>query len=314
MPPLPYTTDEISFEHAGDMLAGTLYLPQGGGPHPALVMIQGSGPTDRTNFDYFPPIAEHFASHGIAVLCYDKPGEGSSGGNWHAQTLRDRAHEVLAAHAYLRGRPEINPKAVGLYGFSQGGWVAPLAASLSPDVAFVVPVSGPGIPPGLQDAYGIANRGATWGFTEAQIADALALYQTFREAARRGEPYAVVSSMIKAAGSPVFDRYMSYLDESSWQFFSGKDAVTGLPAVDYDPQAALRKVQCPLLGIFGEVDDLVPASASAAIYRRELSASGNADFLTKVFRSADHRIKVNGELAPGYLDLMTDWIRARTGA
>jgi hypothetical protein len=88
-------------------------------------------------------LREHFARHGIASLCWDKPGVGASSGDWTRQSFRDRAQEALDAVEFLRGRREIDRKHIGLWGISQGGWICPLAAALSPDVAVVVLVSAP---------------------------------------------------------------------------------------------------------------------------------------------------------------------------
>ena len=95
-------SQEVRFESGGNTLAGTLYLPSGPCPHPALVMLQGSGPTDRDSGGYFPPIRDHFLSTGLAVLSWDKPGIGESTGHWTRQTLFDRADDALAAIDFFR--------------------------------------------------------------------------------------------------------------------------------------------------------------------------------------------------------------------
>ncbi|HET9017671.1 MAG TPA: CocE/NonD family hydrolase, partial [Thermomicrobiaceae bacterium] len=96
------TTEDIRFVGDGVSLAGTLHRPAGQGPHPAIVMLQGSGPADRDSDGYFPPIRDTFLGAGLAVLSWDKPGIGGSGGDWRERTLRDRAHEAVDALAWLR--------------------------------------------------------------------------------------------------------------------------------------------------------------------------------------------------------------------
>ncbi len=185
----PPHRQEVRFHHGDVALAGALYTPATAGPHPAMIMIQGSGPADRDNFAYFPPIRAHVVHHGIAVLCFDKPGTGGSSGDWRAQSLQDRADEALAAVGFLRSQDDIDPGRVGLWGFSQGGWVTPLAASLSRDVAFIIPVSGPGVSPAEQNAYDIAHNMRADGLPEEQVACGVAYVEALMDAARRKDSY-----------------------------------------------------------------------------------------------------------------------------
>src|SRR5262249_61195902 len=102
----------------------------------------GSGAGARAYGGAGPALGRHFAGSGVVCLAWDKPGVGRSSGDFNAQTFRDRAEESLAAVRFLRQRPDVRPDQVGLWGHSQGGMVAPLAASLSDQVAFVIEVSG----------------------------------------------------------------------------------------------------------------------------------------------------------------------------
>ena len=90
-------SEPAQFEVPRATLAGTLHLPDGAGPHPAMVMLQGSGVADRESVGFFPPIRAAFLDAGVGVLSWDKPGVGESSGDWRARTLFDRADEALAA-------------------------------------------------------------------------------------------------------------------------------------------------------------------------------------------------------------------------
>ena len=154
-------TEEVRFRSGDDTLSGVLVLPDAPGPHPAIALVFGSGRTDRNYHGVAPHLWRHFARHGFACLAWDKPGVGKSTGDYNAQTFRDRADEALAAVRFLRGRAEIRKDRVGLWGHSQGGTVAMLAASLSGDVAFLIEV---GRLPGRRLAAGQpAGRGRTAG-------------------------------------------------------------------------------------------------------------------------------------------------------
>ena len=139
--PVPYAQEEVSFHNADITLAGTLTLPESEGPHPAAVMISGSGAQNRDEelfgFKPFYLIADHLTRNGIAVLRYDDRGVGGSTGSVSASTTEDFADDVLAAVDLLRQRGDIDSEKIGLIGHSEGGIVAPLAASKSDDVAFM---------------------------------------------------------------------------------------------------------------------------------------------------------------------------------
>ncbi len=181
--PLPYREEDVHFQSEGVTLAGTLRIPLASGKHSAVFLLQGSGDADRDAESFY---ADHFARHGIAALVYDKRGTGSSGGDYREESFDDFAADALAGIHYLQSRKEIDPKKVGLYGRSHGGIVAPLAASLSKDVAFVVNVSGAGVPPYQQVTYQAATQMRRDGFSESEIAEAIA-YMNQKWAVARAE-------------------------------------------------------------------------------------------------------------------------------
>lgn len=289
-------------------LGGTLHLPDGAGPYPALVMLQGPGPADRDNNGYFPPIRDHFVSRGLAVLSWDKPGIGESSGDWGSQTLADRAAEALRMLGWLRDQPQVDPRRVGIWGHSQGGWVGPLAASQDPDAAFLVIHSGPGIGPMEQDFYGIEHTLRQAGHGDDVVAQAHGFIRTLHAYAERGAPLAEVTRdvLLPAEGTP-WGAYFGLLDESGWRF------LTVNAQQPYDPVPALERIECPALAIFGERDALVPVARSIEIFRKAFAKAGNADVTIAVFPDANHRLQVGPErsLAPGYLATMSSWILAR---
>ena len=145
-----YKKEEVIFFNEDVTLAGTLTLPARSGRHPAVVLLHGSGPLDRDQEVFgmksFWIIADHLTRKGIAVLRYDSRGVGGSGGDTYQYTLHDVSEDAIAAIRYLKTRGDINPTQIGLCGQSQGGAVAPLAASRSKDVAFIICQAGFGLP------------------------------------------------------------------------------------------------------------------------------------------------------------------------
>jgi len=141
--------ETITFQNGDVTLAGTLDLPAGEGPFPAIVTIHGSPPLTRNDI-YNLYVSHFFVQHGFAVLRYDKRGAGESTGKYpevgietSEVNLNILADDVLAGVKFLKNHNLINPSMIGVSGFSQGGWIAPLAASKSADVAFAIVLSGP---------------------------------------------------------------------------------------------------------------------------------------------------------------------------
>ncbi|MDQ3625021.1 MAG: alpha/beta fold hydrolase, partial [Verrucomicrobiota bacterium] len=149
--PFPYLEELVTFQSAGDItLAGTLTFPRSEGPHPAVVLVSGSGPQDRDEalmgHRPFLVLADHLTREGIAVLRYDDRGVAKSKGDFSRATHEDFTDDALAAVSFLRGRKECDPGRLGIIGHSEGGIVAPLAAVRSSDVAFIVLLAGVGVP------------------------------------------------------------------------------------------------------------------------------------------------------------------------
>lgn len=141
---LDFLSEDVTFESEGVTLAGTLTLPPGEGPFPAIVLVHGSGRTTRGTMGrqvFF------LASEGFAVLAYDKRGVGESGGAYSESATESRllllSKDAAAGVSFLRSHPSIGDQPIGLYGGSQAGWIIPAAAAGSADVNFVVILSGP---------------------------------------------------------------------------------------------------------------------------------------------------------------------------
>ncbi len=293
----------------GDIdLAGTLHLPDGPGKHPALAMLAGSGPDDRDAWGYFPPIRDAFLEAGLAVLSWDKPGVGASTGDWQEQTFFERADEARAGLTWLRSRPDIDPARTGVWGHSQGGWIAQIVAARDASLAFAMINSGPGVDVIAQDLYGIEHTLRQSGAGDAEVAEAAAYIERIHAAASSGISHAAFVSqvMAPARGTPGFD-YFGEVDAGLWGFLVRNFAHP------YDPAAALERIACPVLAIFGERDSLVPVGESVRIFRDALGKAGNEDVTIRIFPGADHRIRTDdsNSFADGYLNTMADWLSAR---
>ncbi len=150
-PPYSYNEEAVKYSNsnAGISLAATLTLPRSEGPHPAVILIAGSGRCDRDEeiFGHKPflVLADHLTKQGLAVLRFDKRGCAESTGNYDTATSRDFTDDVLTGVDYLKTRKEIDARRIGLIGHSEGGIIAPMVATQSEDVAFIVLMAGTGV-------------------------------------------------------------------------------------------------------------------------------------------------------------------------
>jgi dienelactone hydrolase len=314
----------VHFASGRITLAGTLVLPAGSEQHPAVVLFHGSGAQERDLFT-----ARWFASQGIAVLAYDKRGVGESTGNFRAVPFMDLCDDGLAAIEYLKSRKEIDAKRIGVWGLSQGGWLGPLAASRSPDVSFVIAVSGPGVSPGEQMIVFYANELRAEGASESDVREASTLrrnvwnylsnrtgggtgYQeakTELEQARTKRWYKQVKAQQDDLFGPLqTPAELSKPDHPGFNWFQHE--------MNYDPVPTLRAVRVPALFLFGDRDQLIPVAESAAAIRRVLAEDDHHDFTIREFPNDDHGMRLttgeaSGEIDPEYLMTMREWLASR---
>jgi pimeloyl-ACP methyl ester carboxylesterase len=265
---------ELVVRGDGATLAGTAWTPADGF-RATVLMHPGSGPSDRNNDVFFPPIREHLLASGYAVCSFDKRGVGGSTGRWQDAGIVEQAGDVIAQLEALRADSR-GP--VGLFGHSQGGWVVLEAAAREPRAAFVISSSGPGVTPAEQERYSLEAGMAADGVTETEIADAVHTYETVLMLLRSGVSFAHGRVQLKRLQG--WERF-SFLvaDEATWRFSAG--------IMDYDPRPALVRIAVPILALFGEADTMTPPQASVAAYRASVRP---ALLRVRVFPGAGHRL------------------------
>jgi len=303
---------------AGDgvSLAGRLTLPEGEGPFPTVVFVHGSG-RGRRDAPHYQELAGLLARRGIASLAHDKRGVGDSTGEYvEAPDLSIHAGDLVAWVDALHARDDVDGNAIGLMGWSQGGWTAPLAASMTGRVAFVVTVVGPGVSPFEQNVFDKTNRFRATGATEEQVA---AFERTIR---------LVWTYIAHGTGREEAQAAWDAVHDEPW-FASGYE---GPPMMDrerllahprmtsfaehfgHEPVPVLRKLRVPMLAVFGGADPVVPLDASIAAMRAAFEANGQT-LTVKVYPGANHGMQVvsgdGSRTAEGYPDEVLDWIEAR---
>ena len=285
-------------------LAGSVWLPDGEAAATVL-MHPGSGPSDRDNDGYFLPIREHLLRAGYATCSFDKRGVGGSSGRWQDAGIVEQADDLLACLQVVSADPHV-PKPIGLFGHSQGGWVVVEAAGRRPDIAFVIANSGPGVTPAEQERYAHRTYLSAGGVSAAELPEALEPYDELMAALRLRRPFAAVRPKLSPDRLPDVYRRRELIvfpdSEDFWDFLGRVG--------DYEPREALRRIEVPVLALFGARDRFVPVDESVAAYREAVAA----ELLTvAVFRDADHRMLAGDppEFADGYVEAITAFL-ART--
>ncbi len=316
------TRDEgISFRQGDARLAGTLITPEGAGPHPAIVLLHGSGPLTRHSFG---PYARFFNSLGLAVLVYDKRGTGGSTGRrldastgtpetlWPAHYPDDLLADALAALRFLQGRPEIDSRRIGFWGSSEGGMLATQAAARTNDVAFAINSSGFMGPLWKTILYQGEAMMRAAGKPEAEIAEASAFNRFWMDVARTGEGYdeflARRDAIIRSGRTGWFF-YMNGAFSSLAQMRWAWDHI-----LTFDSLPALARVRRPVLGLFGRSDVLTDAAAASADMRRALALGAARDVTVRIIPNASHSLMETPSrrgMAPGVFDILRDWLQAR---
>ena len=334
-PPFPYTATDVTFPGgaAGVMLAGTLTVPPGAGPFPAVVLISGSGRNARNEeivgHKPFLLLADTLTRRGIAVLRYDKRGVGQSTGSYAQATTEDFARDVQAAQSYLKTQPSIDPKRIGLLGHSEGGLIAPLVASRVPDVAFVVLLAGPGMEGEKILLAQSALIAKAEGASSQEIAEASALNKkVFDISEHEADPAvakAKVEAVVLAALTP--QEKKSIGDTAKFAETQSREVVSPWMRyfLTYDPRPALEKTHCPVLALDGSHDLQVPPAEDLAAIASALKAGGNTQVTVQELPNLNHLFqtsktgspseygKITETMAPVALTTISDWIAAQTG-
>ncbi|PQJ26779.1 hypothetical protein BSZ35_17745 [Salinibacter sp. 10B] len=324
--PYPYRTEEVTFKSESDgvTLAGTLSMPDKEGPHPAVVLLQGSGDNGRDyayrGHKFFLVLADHLTRHGIAVLRYDLRGVDESEGRLSGASLEDLARDAASALRFLKERPSIEAGSVGLVGHSMGGMIAPWIHDQFQDAAFLAllaPLSLPGHQVLSQQRARIADVA---GASPAEVDSIRKQSRWIFEILRSDRDSADVASQLRPIfrnGGAQNDRLQLKVEANTSPWF--RDFAR------YDPRPALRQVEVPILVLFGGEDLLVPPQQNAAPMRAALADSRSNRVSVRVLEGLNHRMQptkterasetaeIETTIAPEVLEQLTKWIRDRVG-
>jgi pimeloyl-ACP methyl ester carboxylesterase len=323
--PYPYKEEEVTFsnDQAHVSLSGTLTLPQGPGPFPVAILLSGSGPHDRDEtiegHRSFLVLADHLTRKGIAVLRFDKRGIGKSTGSYDSATIQDFAADAQSAVAYLKTRKDMDPKRIGLIGHSEGGLIAPIVASHSTDIAWVVLLAAPALKG--EDILLLQSEliMKVAGIGEEQISRTLDFNkQTYALARQEKDPSALetkLNALVQSTGMgalvpPSTLQAQVRMMASPWFRY----------ILDYDPLPALQKTLCPVLALNGQKDLQVPPRENLPRIQKTLQDAGNKDVQASELPGLNHLFQhaptgspaeyggIEETMAPEALAAVSDWV------
>ncbi len=306
--------EDVRFAGNGVQLAGTLIAPKAGGRHPAIVLVHGSGAENR---EYMLPWARFLVRRGVAILGYDKRGVGASTGDWNIASFDDLAGDVVAAVAYLKTRPDIDSTQIGLLGISQAGWLMPLAAVRSNDIAFLLSISGAGVSPAETTLDQARNELTAAGMpapTVDGILNVQRLLYAFAQTGQGWEEYAAARATLAARIGPPPSTIPGSPDDPYFQ--------TIRRYYFYDPAPTLRRLQTPTLALWGALDNNIVAEKNRSAWEVALRAARNPDFSLTTLPKANHsqweaKTGSNAEMkslqrfVPAYFTTVHSWIAKR---
>jgi uncharacterized protein len=307
----------VTFYNDTIRLAGTLLLPPGPGPFPAVIFTHGSHP-DTRNVYY--GSAMHFVRNGIAALIYDKRGVGeSTGGDYRTAGISGLAGDALAGLLLLKSTSGIDTTRIGIFGHSQGGWIAPMAAVLSEEVRFVIASAASAINATDQSIYHRRNIMRQDGYDLPAIEKAAAIRKKLNQATFLcySDPAEAEQALQKLA-----KELRSYKKERWFESAALPDSLSVrcpensvMELLFKDPLEIWKKVKVPVYLVWGEEDEVVPVKKGISIVET-LKRSGNGGVTAKWIPGVDHSImKVNKTGAwdfprepATYFTAMAEWI------
>ncbi|MEA3495565.1 MAG: alpha/beta fold hydrolase [Bacteroidota bacterium] len=332
-PPYQYFEEEVKFINEKDniTLAGTLTYPKEGNNFIAVVLISGSGAQNRDEelFEHkpFKVIADYLTLKGIAVLRFDDRGAGKSGGSFSGSTTEDFANDVEAAVDYLNTMDFIDKNKIGLIGHSEGGVIAPLLASRSDKIDFIVMMAGLGTKGNtlLIDQTKLILEKS--GMEEKFVNDIVEINSGLYEIVLQGYDNEKAEKEIREFYKTISKKYSS--DEKTNRGLNEQNIDATIKQLlspwfkyflAYNPETVLSKVKCPILAINGTNDLQVPADKNLEGIKSAVEKGGNKNLTIKKFEGLNHLFqtsesglpseygKIEETISVGVLEYLGEWI------
>lgn len=307
-----YRREDVQLKGPEGALGCDVLIPAHGGNHPAAVLVPGAGAHDRYSV-YM--VAEAFAEHGVAALACDKRGTGTSDGDWRLTSFEEQAQDVTAGIRFLQQRRDIDPNRVGVWGFSEGAWVAPLTVAQNRRLAFLILAAVPVTSRRTSVLTANVERVRQEGASATETARYREFFERYQQAIVDNDAPAIERLWQQHSGAswlPANMPTVQTLNEWSWQ----RARLTW----PHEPGPALGRVTCPVLAIWGGEDQEFPPRVHKPLLEQSMRAARNSDFTLTEVPGADHSfglvassfIEQTG-YAPEYLSTVLKWLTKRVG-
>ncbi len=307
-----YSFIDTSFKSGNNNIACRIYFPAANGKFPAVVFMHGSGGEGMFANQY---LAEYLASNGIATLIQDKQGVGKSTGNWTKANFDDLTTDYVNAVAFIKKFNKVNQLQIGIYGHSQGGTLAPLVASKSKGVSFVIAAASVGDTVYKQDLYRVENNLKSNDFTQTEIQEAMTYYKSWLDMARTGIGLDKLDTLSKTSKDKKWFEWVEAPPKSHW-IWKYYLATGNYNSLDY-----WKKVTVPVLLVYGENDQIEDIKSYIHNLDKALiDEQRNKDVTEIILPKAQHNLCIFPEkndkffwwyLSHGYENLITSWILYR---
>jgi uncharacterized protein len=311
-------SQELKFSNGDARLTGTAYLPAKGDHLPAVVAFHSASAGTR-DAGLYRQLAETLPALGFAVLIYDRRGEGESSGSGNNNSYETLADDGIAGARAMAQIPRIDPKKIGYWGLSQGGWLAVLAGGRDKNAAFVISVSAPLTSPEEQMRFSMTNLMEIHGFAYSdvqQMLDTRTAWTSYLRGA--GSRSAALAALQNAETKPWFP--LVYLPKSS-ELTDDPAHYAWTHEMDSDPAVALSKVHAPTLVLYGDSDPWIPVEKSVEKLKMIQPQKRNLEY--SVIENANHEmmfpihetmqidsktIRTDAPQAPEYFLSMGAWL------
>jgi len=288
----------------------------GDAPRAAVILVHGNDPETR-EMGFIVPF---FVCNGVNVISYDQRGVGASSGDWLLNGPSQRAGDVEAIYDAMQGDRHVAPRRVGIWGFSNGGWTAPLVSVHRP-LAFMILKSAP-TQSLLQNIDYEVEQSLRRHEAQEASAQALSLWHAFERSLEGTVPWSDTRRLYDADAKQPWFQY-SLMPDLGISIPPPPAKIAGLRRfITYDPTQTLLSVTTPTLALYGALDRNVDAADSAAHLREYLGRAADRDVTIRMYPDAGHQLIVsrsgyNGDPLPperfvaDYPQIMLSWLAQR---
>ncbi len=333
-PTLRVIEKEVTYknENANIIKTGTLSEPQGEGPFPSAILITPSLPADRDgsigHLKFFKDLAHHLTRQGIAVLRTDDRSVGGSTGNYFTSSMQDSAEDVVCGAEFLQRQDKIDPRKIGVIGWSEGANIGVIAATTSKKIAYVIMLAGTGhnyVDAGMGQTE---DLGKLYGMTDEQVDKAkdnlnaiCQIVRTETDATKKSEKISQIITKALAEGIP--NPIMDYTKATTAQMTMLYSSPWFRSQVTIDHTAVLEKVTVPVLAMSGTLDFVLNSERHLPNIKKHLATGGNKDVTTISLRGHNHcfqlaekgtleeHLSLNTTMTQETLKHISNWINDR---